>query len=74
MLTADEAKRDPLGRRQTYLRLADNSGWIFTDHPNPKDSRKLVSQVSMVDEKGALLLLYVKICTINAHVRRDVAH
>ena len=52
MFTVDEVKRDPLGR-QTYLHLADNSGWVFTDHPNPKDSRKLISQVSMVDEKGA---------------------
>mmetsp|Transcript_22369 Transcript_22369/g.43525 ORF Transcript_22369/g.43525 Transcript_22369/m.43525 type:complete len:391 (+) Transcript_22369:36-1208(+) len=30
---------------QTFLELADGSGWVFTDHPNPKDDRKLATRV-----------------------------
>lgn len=53
VFTVSEVKKDPLGK-QTYLKLADGTGWIFTDHPKPNDDRKLVSEVEMTVDKKKL--------------------
>uniref|UniRef100_A0A7S3YYC1 Uncharacterized protein n=2 Tax=Lotharella globosa TaxID=91324 RepID=A0A7S3YYC1_9EUKA len=44
--TVSEVRKDESG--QTFLKLADGRGWVFTDHPKEGDNRKLVSEVKMV--------------------------
>eukprot|EP00466_Bigelowiella_natans_P020106 jgi/Bigna1/86151/estExt_fgenesh1_pg.C_80189 len=55
VFTVSEVREDPSGK-QTYLKLSDGRGWVFTDHPKPDDNRKLVSEINLTPEEEKELM------------------
>jgi hypothetical protein len=52
IFTVSELVKSPSGK-QTYLKLGDGRGWVFTDHPKEGDDRKLVTMVKLNSRDSA---------------------